>query len=205
MENIDTAIILAGGQSRRMGFDKKYIEVEGKYLLDSIVKNLEKEFERIIIVTNTPYYLIKINISYIKDEIENIGPLGGIHSGLKYSDSEYNYIIACDMPYINLKYIRYLKNQVEDNIKLKPDAVVTRFNEWIEPFNGIYSKKIVKNIEDYINNKKRNIYSLISTMNTLYVEEKIARKFSPDWRMFKNLNTKRDLYEYVNSYEYEAL
>lgn len=205
MRNVKTAIILAGGQSKRMGFDKKYIEVEGKYLLDSIVKNLEFEFEKIIIVTNTPCHLMKSNIKYIKDEIINIGPLGGIHAGLKCSDCEYNYVVACDMPYINLNYIRYLKKQVRIETNLKSDAIITRFNEWIEPFNGIYSKRIVNDIENYVGRNKRNIYSLISNMNTVYINENIARKFSPDWKMFKNLNTKRDLYEYVNSYEYEAL
>lgn len=190
----NTAIILAGGKSQRMGFDKKNIKIEGMYLLDSIVNVLEKEFDKIIIVTNTPCRLNKSNIIYVYDELKDIGPLGGIHAGLKASNSKYNYLIACDMPYINLDYIKFMKNKLKGN----PDAVITRYKNWIEPFNGIYSKNLINKIEEYTKENKRNIFSLLDISNVLYVKEDTARDFSPDWKMFQNLNTKKELVEYVN-------
>ena len=125
----NTAIILAGGKSQRMGFDKKNIKIEGMYLLDIIVNVLEKEFDKIIIVTNTPCHLNKNNIIYVYDELKDIGPLGGIHAGLKASNSKYNYLIACDMPYINLDYIRFMKNKLKENPN--QDAVITKYKNFL--------------------------------------------------------------------------
>ncbi len=192
MAFLNTAIILAGGESSRMGFDKQLINMEGVCITDHIIQSLKPLFKNIIIVTSRPELYKEKNLIITKDIFKGYGPLGGIHAGLTKSSSMYNYFIACDMPYINTDYIKYMMDKiVKDNYKT--DAVITKFGQWIEPFNAFYSRRLIKNIEKNILSDKRRISELLDESNVLYIEEEIARKYSIDWSMFTNLNTEKDL------------
>lgn len=197
MEKFGTAIILAGGKSSRMGFDKQFIEIHEKRLMDILIHELEKEFDEIIIVTNKLQCYLDVTHKVTKDILKEKGPLGGIHVGLKEASSKYSFVVACDMPNINIEYVRYMKKQMED---MDIDGCVTKIGNWIEPFSSFYSKDIIDNIEEHLLSDKRSIYSLLEKLNILYIEEKEARKFSPNWDMFLNLNTKEDLSLYLENY-----
>ncbi|WMM25014.1 molybdenum cofactor guanylyltransferase [Tissierella sp. MB52-C2] len=195
MKKFGTAIILAGGKSSRMGFDKQFLKIDERRLMESLVHKLNREFEEIIIVTNKPEYYIGFSNRITKDIIESEGPLSGIHAGLNFSSSEYAYVVACDMPNINMDYVRFMKTSIETkNI----DGCVTRFGNWIEPFSSFYSRDIIKDIEEHLLSNRRSINSLLDKLNILYIEESKAREFSPNWDMFINLNTKEDLNSYLS-------
>lgn len=194
MKKLGTAIILAGGNSSRMGFDKQLIKIGENYLIDMIIDNLNRIFEEIIVVSNVKSILNSRKIIVVEDEIKNLGPLGGLHAGLKNSTNMYCYVIACDMPYINNEYIKYMMKILRRSGSV--DALITKFGEWIEPFNCFYSKNIIKDIEGHINLGNRSVYSLMKKLNVEYIEENTARCFSPEWKMFNNLNTKEDLRKY---------
>jgi len=193
MTKFKSVVILAGGQSSRMEFDKQFLEINKKRLLEDIIKKLEQEFGEIIIVTNKPEYYKEFSCKIVSDEIKQKGPLSGIHIGLKESSSKYVYFIGCDMPIINIDYIKYMKNNIEN---LDVSACITKFEDWIEPFNAFYSRNIVKDIEKHLLEGKKSVFSLLKKLNVLYIDEKDARRFSPNWDMFFNLNTKDDLVEY---------
>lgn len=191
MKLFGTAIILAGGKSSRMGFDKQFLKIDKRRLMDSIISKLEKEFDEIIIVTNKPEHYIGLGHKITVDILKNKGPLGGIHAGLNISSSKYSLVMACDMPNANLDYIRYMKSHV------KGDGCTTKFQDWIEPFCSFYSRDIIPDIEKYLKTRKRSINHLLQELDINYIEENIARGFSPNWDMFLNLNTKEDLDEYL--------
>ena len=192
MSLIDTAIILAGGNSKRMGFDKQFISMGDISITEYIMTALKPIFPNVILVTNKPQAYDRTDIEIAEDLYKGFGPLGGIHAGLLKSHSLYNYIIACDMPYINLDYINYMKKALADD-SYKAEAVITRFGHWIEPFNAFYSKALIPKIEAGIFMDKKKISGLLNISEVLYIDENIARSFSPDWRMFMNLNTEKDL------------
>ena len=192
MRKFGTAIILAGGKSSRMGFDKQFLKIDQRRLMDSMIHKLSKEFDEIIIVTNKPDYYIGLGHKITGDIIENMGPLGGIHAGLTISSSEYSLIVACDMPNINMDYIRYMKNHIGKH------GATTRFDLSLEPFISFYSKDVIVNIEEYLKSNRRSMHSFISTIEFNYIEEDIAREFSPNWDMFLNLNTRDDLNNYLS-------
>ncbi len=195
MEKFKTGVILAGGKSSRMKFDKQFLQINEKRLMNHMIEMLKKEFEEIIIVTNKPAYYDDFPYKIISDEIKEKGPLSGIHVALKESKSEYVYFTACDMPNVNINYIRYMKEKLKN---IQVSACVTRLGEWIEPFHAFYNKNMIKDIEEYMMQDKKSIYILLEKVKTLYIEEKIAKNFSPNWDMFLNLNTKQDLIKYMN-------
>ena len=194
MKKFGTAVILAGGKSTRMGFDKQLLKINERRLIDNLRRKLNKNFDEIIVVTNKSEYYLGFPDKITKDIIVGKGPLSGIHAGLKVSYSQYVYFVACDMPNINLNYIEYMKKELKD---LKVKACVTRYGEWIEPFNAFYSKDMIENIEEHLSNNRRSVNSLLSKLPVHYIEEEKAREFSPNWDMFLNLNTKEELNDYL--------
>lgn len=192
MKKFGSAVILAGGKSSRMGFDKKNIIINNEFLLVSMVEKLREIFNEVILITNKEN---KLNIFDIvsKDIIESKGPLSGIYTGLKLASSKYVYFIACDMPIINKDYILYMKSCID---KEESDAIVTKYQNWIEPFNAFYSKNISNLIEEYLNIDRKNIYGLIKKLYVIYISEKVARRYSENFEMFYNLNTRKDLEDF---------
>ena len=191
MAHMETAIILAGGKSSRMGFDKQFLKLRDKYVIEIIAERLKEVFSEIIIVTGRPEEYVKYGFKLVEDEVRNFGPLAGIHVGLKNSGSIYNYVVACDMPFINLKYIRYMMQLIEESDD-RVDGVITKLGDWIEPFNAFYSQNLISRIEENMKNGKRQINLMLQDANVLYVSEAKAREFSPDWEMFTNINTFKD-------------
>lgn len=192
MNKISSAVILAGGKSLRMGFDKQFIKIDNDYLIKSIASKLKTIFEEIIIISNDPK-ISEIDFGFevliFKDDIRGVGPLGGIYTGLNKASSNMVYITACDMPNVNLDYINYLINSIND----KSDGIVTKYKEWIEPLNAIYSKSNIEDIEAYIFSGNKNIYGYVKTRDFIYIEESKARQFSKNWEMFDNLNSEEDV------------
>ena len=161
--------------------------------MDSLIQKLSPEFEEIIIVTNKPELYIGLSHIITKDILEDMGALGGIHAGLKYSSSKFAFVAACDMPNINMDYVCYMK----DKLNINSLGCVTKFGEWIEPFSSFYSVELLEYIEKYLKTGRRSINKLLEGLNITYIQEKEARKFSPNWDMFLNLNTQEDLGKFL--------
>lgn len=196
MKMFGTAIILAGGMSSRMGFDKQLLKIDERKLMDSLINKLKQEFSEIIIVTNKPELYIGLSHKITSDILVGRGPLGGIHAGLSLSSSKYAYVVACDMPNINLDYIRYMREKIGNSNSY---GCITELGEWIEPFNSYYSVDIINEIEKFLETKKRSISAMLRNLDITYIEENDARTFSPNWDMFLNLNTKEDLHKYLDN------
>lgn len=193
MKQFGSAIILAGGQSSRMGFDKQFLEIENRRLIISQARMLSTRFDDIIVVTNKPEQYLGLGLRITTDQLSSQGPLSGIHAGLLRAQSRYALVMACDMPLVNLEYIEYLQSLCAG------DGITTRFQDWVEPFCSFYSKDIVESIAQYLGEGRRSIKNLMDRLDFAYVEEQVARTFSPRWEMFHNLNTKEDLAEYLRT------
>ncbi len=198
MKKFGTAVILAGGKSKRMGRNKELLNINNRRLVEMQISKLEKDFEDIIIITNYPQYYHGLNCKTATDIIKNKGPIGGIYAGLVNSSSLYTYFLACDMPVINRDYIKFLKSMLK---KKKHKACITLLGEWIEPFNAFYSNEMINDIKNYIEEDGYSVHKLVKNLNVLFVEEKTARKYSPNWEMFINFNTKEDVESFLKENE----
>ncbi len=194
MNKFGTAIILAGGKSSRMGFDKQFLKIDETRLMNLVISKLEEEFDEIIIVTNKPDEYNEFSQKIRTDIITGRGPLSGIHSGLREASSEYAFVIPCDMPNINIDYVRYMKKVIEDK---DVDVCVTKIKDNVEPLHGFYSKRIIDSIEKHLLSNERSINSLITNLKTHYIEELEVMEFSLNKDIFKNLNTKEDLDDFL--------
>ncbi|MDR2598693.1 MAG: molybdenum cofactor guanylyltransferase [Oscillospiraceae bacterium] len=185
MSNFDTAVMLAGGKAKRFEFDKQLLHLQKDSQYANVLPTLNQNFDEVLVVTSKPKLYDDLNVKTIQDIFPQKGPLSGIHAALSFSKSEYAYIIACDMPNIDIDYINYMKQRL---ISTGADACVTRFADRIEPFHAFYSKNALKTIEEDLLADLCSIKHLLRKINTLYISEEEARQFTPDWSLFQNIN-----------------
>ncbi len=183
-----SAVILAGGKSSRMKMNKALIEVNGKTFIEIIGKELEKEFDEVIVITNTPEEYEFLPYELYKDIYPQKGPLAGIHSGLKHCKNKYAFFTACDMPLINSSLAKKLCEMTED----KYDCVVPKKGEYLQPLFAVYSKPCIPYIEKCIIEDKYRIISFYPYVNILFPQwDKLINNL--DEKTFFNINTPQDL------------
>lgn len=185
----NTAIILAGGKSSRMGFDKQLIKIDGKLIVDYISEKLKTQFEEIIVVTNKKELYNGKNYKFAQDEYLQMGPMAGIHAGLKKANSKAAFVTACDMPNVDLEFLEFTKNKFEN---LDTLGLIYSEGEFIEPMNGIYSKDLLAEIEKRLQNKDLKLRKLIEDSNFTFVEKDKLKEINNP-KIFENINYKEDL------------
>jgi molybdopterin-guanine dinucleotide biosynthesis protein A len=187
-------IILAGGENRRMGTDKAFLAIDGRPLIEHILDVFSTLFARTIVVTNTPDRFRDYDIEVTCDVLAIRGPLTGIYSGLLKSTDEYNFVAACDMPFLNPRLISYM-----GEIAPGQDAVVPAFNGYLEPLHAIYRRGLLAAMEAQIRKQDRRIRGLFDHIQVRYVTEEEIVRFDPLKRSFRNLNTPEEYKEAVCS------
>src|SRR5690242_9714711 len=127
MSNSPAAIILAGGQSKRMGSDKGLMLFKSKPLVSYVINALRSVTSNIIIVTSNNEYQ-QFGFKCIEDEFANKGPLAGIYTGLKNSSSEKNILVGCDMPFLSTSLLTNLLINAGNE-----DVLLSHHNQMPEP------------------------------------------------------------------------
>ena len=184
-----SAIILAGGNSKRMKYNKELIKIGNEYLVHKQIKALSPYFKEIIVVSNNPDLYQEFDVKVVSDIIDGSTPIIGLHAGLINSSNEYSYVLACDMAFINFRYIEYLKSIIIDH-----EAYVAKYNNYLEPFNAIYSDKIIPKIVSFLQDGNFGFQSFIKTLNTHYITEQKVSHYMQDMDMFRNINNESDLF-----------
>jgi len=185
-----TGIVLAGGENRRMGADKAFLPIAGSPLIEHVLRPLKRLFREIIVVTNSPDRYAAYGVSVVRDAFNKRGPLTGIYSGLLHSTDEYNFVVACDMPFLNARLIAYMTALAEGY-----DAVVPTIGEFMEPLHAVYYKGIIPVIEERIRQNDQRIRNMLANLRIRYVLKEEIDRFDPERKSFKNLNTRQDYEE----------
>jgi molybdopterin-guanine dinucleotide biosynthesis protein A len=185
-----TGIVLAGGENRRMGVDKAFLKVAGVPMIERVLRSLKSVFQDIIIVTNTPLRYAGYDATVVTDVFDRRGPLTGIYTGLLRSSSEYNFVAACDMPYLNPGLIGFMAGLAEGF-----DIVVPSVGGRVEPLHAVYRKGLMPVIEKHLASDKRKIQDLFHDLQVRYVTGDELDRFDPERKSFKNLNTPREYEE----------
>ncbi len=182
---IFNGIILAGGQSKRMGQDKGLVKYKGKQLVEYAIDLLTPFCENIVISANNSAYS-DFGFPVIHDEKKNIGPAGGLLSSLSNSKNRYSIVVSCDMPLLNSEAVNLLIKNIND-----ATCYIPRHNKGIEPLFGIYSPHFVNHLSEAVNTGNYKLISILDSTNTSYVNFNFLLRKHP--LLFKNLNNLSDL------------
>lgn len=184
-----SGIILAGGLSSRMkGANKPLMEFGDTTMIGRIVDSLKSVFSEVLIVTKDEELYQNYDAEIVLDKFEHQGPLSGIHAGLEASKTEKNFIVSCDMPFLNLNLIRYMLNQSVE------DILVPRIGDHLEPLHAVYSKQCLPKIEEAVRREKFKIIEFWEwdNVDVKYIEQTEVEKFDPNLYTFFNINTRKD-------------
>jgi molybdopterin-guanine dinucleotide biosynthesis protein A len=182
-----TGIILAGGKNSRISMTKALIKIGQQTIIENTVFLFKHLFEEVIIVTNQLKNYQDFGVILTKDLIPNKGPLGGLYTGLKLSSNLYNFVVACDMPFVNPLIIEYLQNYTTDK---NYDVIIPQFKGYVEPLFAFYTKKC---LGAFRSNLKQNQLKIKDCFSQLKVKEVPCNKFASVEKFFFNINTKEDL------------
>lgn len=188
-EMFSTAVILAGGKSSRMGFDKQLLERDHKHLAVYLAEELLKQFREVIVVTNTPQLYQGVPVRVCSDIYPGQGPISGIHSAFCHCDSEYLFVLACDMTGFCAEYARYQAGRMAEE---KTEACVTLRNDKTESFHAFYRRSLLPDMEERLRNHKTSIFRMLQDHAVTAVQEEEMKMYVDPDRLFRNLNTPED-------------
>ena len=185
-----SAVILAGGDSRRLGIDKALLELDGQTLLSRVVQKLSPLSDDLIVVTNSPedYEYLALGVRFVPDERPGEGALMGIHSGLKAARHQLALTVACDMPFLNMSLLRFMLDNIAGH-----DAVVPRLEGGLlEPLHAVYGKRCLPFMASLLAQGRRRIAAFLDQVNVFYVEQATIDRLDPLGLSFVNVNTAAD-------------
>lgn len=180
-------VILAGGESSRMGRNKALLEVNGERMIETAYRRMAELFDEVLLVTNTPESYDFIPCRKIADIHPGMGPLGGIHAALSSTVAERAFVIACDMPGLNPRLIRELCG-----IEGGGDVVIPETPGGLEPLHAVYSKSCLPKMEQMLFAGERRILSFFDLAQVRLVPRGRIAALDPEYASFRNINTQED-------------
>jgi molybdopterin-guanine dinucleotide biosynthesis protein A len=156
------AIILAGGRSRRMRREKPLLPVCGRPLIETLIAQLRTCFETILVSAGAKDKFAFLGLPVVEDESPGQGPLTAILTALRASPCRSNFVMACDIPYIDIPFL-------ETILTLAPahEIVVPRYRDGkFEPLFAAYDRAVIPAIEKQIAGGDFRISSLFHSCRT---------------------------------------
>src|SRR5215472_3589547 len=182
-----SGFILAGGKSSRMGSNKSLLVLAGQTLLARALE-LVRAITPEVRIVGEPTTLSSFG-SVISDIFPARGPLGGIHSSLVSSSSDWNLVVAVDLPFLEARFLTYLVTQAQT-----ADAVVTlaRIGDRFQPLCAVYHKAFLAPAEAALSAGRNKIDALFSEIRLRVIDENELTTGGYNRFMFANLNTPAD-------------
>lgn len=184
-----TAAILAGGASSRMGFDKQMLQIDKRYIMSILIARLKSCFDEVIVVTNRPGLYKQARVRTTCDRYPAKGPLAGIHAALHSASSEAVFVVACDMPFLDVPYLKYLQARMRGQ---NYDACATLEGGRLQIFHGFYCRSALPALEEDLRNDLTSVKRCLGKLNTLVIAQEEAQRQMTVEQLFLNLNTREE-------------
>lgn len=189
-----TGIILAGGQSSRMGRDKALLPIGQHTLVELVIQRLQPHVEQVFVIghaqnAGTLHRLLceeRLVVSGILTDLKpGCGPLMGLYTGLMQTETPLSLCVPCDMPWVEGRLIERLASACRGEI-----GVVASLHprEGLQPFPLICHAKACRAIGALLDDGERSLQSLLRQP-----QARLVRIEEPElWRSFTNVNTLAD-------------
>jgi len=177
-----TLLVLAGGDSRRMGRAKAWLEVGDTTLLRYVADRLAPGFSEVIVSFAEPEQLEEpVPYRIVFDRKASGGPLAGLEAGLAAARNEALFAIACDMPYVTPQVAQLAVVAARDC-----DAAIPRVDGRPEPMCGAYRRSALPAITGALNEGRLKAADIADELDVTWLE-------GLDPQLFRSLNTPQDL------------
>jgi molybdopterin-guanine dinucleotide biosynthesis protein A len=186
------ALVLCGGESRRMGRPKALLPFGSELLLERVVRLAGKAARPVIVVAAPGQELppLAAEVLVVRDSIFGRGPLQGLAAGLAaFPDCvELAYASATDVPFLEPAWITRLATFIEDN-----DLVISKIGGYFHPLAALYRKRaVLPAIEELLRTDRPGPVFLVERVKTRVVDESEMRAVDSDLQTLRNLNHPED-------------
>ena len=197
MSNDFGVIILAGGNSSRMGLNKSFLKIGNESLIERVVESASKVSNNIVITigkndkTSDYSSILPRWVRVEKDSNENKAAIYGVLTGLEVIKAKYVAVLAVDLPFANAKVIEILKKSA-----LEYDLAIPCWpNGNIEPLFAVYHvPSALKAFRGAVNDNKIKLKDAIERLEKVsYVNVEKFREVDPNLCCFININTPNDI------------
>ncbi len=180
-------VILAGGRGERIGQDKATLLLEGVPLIQRAVSTALQLSDDVICVARADQDITVEGAAVVRDPPGNRGVLPAILVGLEHVRNDWVFLMACDMPFIQLPLVRYMLS-----LRQEYTIVVPKLSVGLEPFHALYHHKVVPALYTAIAQDKRRVISFYTGQNIREVNENEIKLYDPHLISFFNINTEDD-------------
>ncbi|MBI5918433.1 MAG: molybdenum cofactor guanylyltransferase [Nitrosomonadales bacterium] len=181
-----TALILAGGDSRRMGQDKATLVLDGKSLLARVTGTMQAIFPRLIVSVRQPR--VGLELPQVCDEVAASGPLAGLVAGLAQADTPWVFAVACDMPFVSPALVVKLAD-----FRAGHQAVVPLVGGHPQPLAAFYGVGALATMRNSLASGDLSLRGMLQKLDVCFVEEAELRACDPQLRSFFDLDTPQDV------------
>ena len=201
-----SAVILAGGSSRRLGAEKSLLEFEGRPLRCLTVEKLLQVTGEVIIVARDEDHawclkeLVGEQVSKPKavftwDSVSGFGPVAGLDAGMRCAKGRLAFATGCDLPFLNLEVIDRLFD-LADVKEGYEAAVPVQPNGFLEPLHSVYDReKMLSACQRAMQKGERRIHVPLQELCVHRIPVQLLRPLDPELLTFFNLNTPEELKE----------
>ena len=188
-----TGVILAGGESRRMGRNKALMHLGDETLIARTLKRLRIVTDEIILVSNSAHLYTELGVQVYEDLVTNSGALGGVYTGLSYAANNAVLCIACDMPILQPKLMRYLVSVLGEYDAVVPYTQgVKESNPKLQTLCAVYSRHCRQVIRQMLDEGELRLHALCDRVTVRMVPPDEWQNFDPKGLSFVNINTRED-------------
>jgi molybdenum cofactor guanylyltransferase len=167
-----------------MGANKAFLELAGKLLIVRAVELVRETAPEVKIVGDPRKFAVFGSV--IEDVYCDRGPLGGIHAALADSKAEWNLILAVDLPFVPVPFLKYLLARAESS---GATVTVPYVDEYFQPLCGVYRKPFLSAADRALSRGKNKIDQLFHEVSLCAISQEDMTANGFDASIFRNLNT----------------
>ena len=185
-----TAVILAGGQSRRMKTDKCTLPIDGKPLIEHVLSQLTPCFAQVLVSVADPDRFSDLRAEVVADRQGGLGPIMGIISALEVSRHEVNFVQACDIPKTDFALVEEMLS-----IAKGCDVVMPRTAEQhLEPLFAVYNQSALSALHRVLKKDRGAVHKIADRCHAKFIDLR-------EGHTIRNLNTMSDYTSYLHKHK----
>jgi molybdenum cofactor guanylyltransferase len=188
--------VQAGGGSTRFGKDKALVELGGKTMLAQTTELVASVCREAMIIAAEGKYT-GAPAPLLADRWPGQGPLGGIltalqSSALQASESTWNLIVSCDMPFLTREWLEFLCQSAEQSAK---QVVVAQSANGLEPLCACWKTASMPGVQAAFDSGVRRVTEAMKRLPMEVLDVSVWKRFDTEGRLFWNMNTPADYEE----------
>lgn len=158
-------LVLAGGESHRMGRDKSLLPFGACTLIEHVIAQLRPMVVDLRVSTRTAAQHANLGVPLVMDLHPNLGPLMGIATGLRASNREWTLVVATDIPVLPVNLVPVLWAARSGG----PCVVPRTAGGQSQPLFALYHRNLADRILSFVNQGNRRVLDFVAACGAVIV------------------------------------